>query len=152
MSNIMKKSEFTNVKNNMPLIKATAIMGIFTYVFLCCEYLFVNVLSLFTSADNTVSAQNCALGISAVGIMLYPVFNRFCKKQLGKICCAVTCVICVICIVLVCMHISYGVTLWMGFLLFLGSLDSELICLSPPRALFAFFTWSHHNTFFRFRQ
>ena len=119
MSNIMKKSEFTNVKNNMPLIKATAIMGIFTYVFLCCEYLFVNVLSLFTSADNTVSAQNCALGISAVGIMLYPVFNRFCKKQLGKICCAVTCVICVICIVLVCMHISYGVTLWMGFLLFL---------------------------------
>ena len=47
-----------------PYLYAAALMGMFTFLFLGAEYLFVNVLSGVVSEDKTVLAQNYALGIS----------------------------------------------------------------------------------------
>ena len=46
----------------------------------------MDVLSRIVSEDKTVLAQNYALGVSAAGFLLYPLFNRFCKERLKTIC------------------------------------------------------------------
>ena len=56
---------------------AVVLMGLFTFLFLGAEYLYVDVLSRIVSEDKTVLAQNYALGVSAAGFLLYPLFNRF---------------------------------------------------------------------------
>ena len=65
---------------------AVVLMGLFTFLFLGAEYLYVDVLSRIVSEDKTVLAQNYALGVSAAGFLLYPLFNRFCKERLKTIC------------------------------------------------------------------
>ena len=63
---------------------AVVLMGLFTFLFLGAEYLYVDVLSRIVSEDKTVLAQNYALGVSAAGFLLYPLFNRFCKHRLTR--------------------------------------------------------------------
>lgn len=48
-------------------VNAILLIGIFTFVFLGAEYLFVNMISLSVTEGRTVIAQNYALGASAVG-------------------------------------------------------------------------------------
>ena len=57
---------------NKPAIHFILLVGIFTFVFLGAEYLFVNMISLSVTEGKTVIAQNYALGASAVGFFLYP--------------------------------------------------------------------------------
>ena len=45
-------------KERTPYIYAVALMGLFTFLFLGAEYLFVDVLSHIVSEDRTVLAQN----------------------------------------------------------------------------------------------
>ena len=52
-------------------VNAILLIGIFTFVFLGAEYLFVNMISLSVTEGRTVIAQNYALGASAVGFFLY---------------------------------------------------------------------------------
>lgn len=66
-------------KDRIPYINAVVLMGLFTFLFLGAEYLYVDVLSRMVSEDKTVLAQNYALGVSAAGFLLYPLLNRFCK-------------------------------------------------------------------------
>ena len=73
---IIKKS-FTNPKS----IYAILLLGIFTFLFLGAEYLYVNMISLTAGDEKPVIAQNYALGISAVGFLLYPLFHRFLKRR-----------------------------------------------------------------------
>lgn len=56
---------------------AIVIMGVFTFIFLCTEYLYVNRISGNISENKTVLVQNYALGVSALGFVLYPVLNRY---------------------------------------------------------------------------
>ena len=85
-------------KERTPYIYAVALMGLFTFLFLGAEYLFVDVLSHIVSEDRTVLAQNYALGISAAGFALYPLFNRFCKDRLKAVCSVIIgfCLFCVL--------------------------------------------------------
>ena len=73
-------------KDKIPYINAVVLMGLFTFLLLGAEYLYVDVLSRIVSEDKTVLAQNYALGVSAAGFLLYPLFNRFCKERLKTIC------------------------------------------------------------------
>lgn len=63
---------------------AIVIMGVFTFIFLCTEYLYVNRISGNISENKTVLVQNYALGVSALGFVLYPVLNRYCKKDIAS--------------------------------------------------------------------
>lgn len=122
MSNVLIKitqSACFKKKDGISYINAVVLMGLFTFLFLNAEYLFVDVLSRMVSEDKTVLAQNYALGVSTAGFLLYPLLNRFCKNRLKTVCFAVFSLASVLCIALICMGTAYTATFIAGLVLFL---------------------------------
>ena len=119
-------------KDRIPNINAVVLMGLFTFLFLGAEYLYVDVLSRMVSEDKTVLAQNYALGVSAAGFLLYPLLNRFCKNRLKTVCFAVFGLSSVLCIAFICMGTAYSATFTTGLVLFLllGLLGSGVFYVS----------------------
>jgi len=122
MNSILKKirqSDAFNEENRIPYTKAIVLMSLFTFVFLGAEFLFVNMISRTVSGNQSVNAQNYALGISVIGFVLYPVFSRFCKGKWQTALAMCAPILSVICLFVICRHASYALTLGMGLLLFL---------------------------------
>ena len=122
MSNVLTKitqSVDFKKKDRIPYINAVVLMGLFTFLFLGAEYLYVDVLSRMVSDDKTVLAQNYALGVSAAGFLLYPLLNRFCKNRLKAVCFVMISLASVMCIALICMGTAYTATFIAGLVLFL---------------------------------
>lgn len=122
MSNIVTKitqSVDFKRRDRIPYINAVVLMGLFTFLFLGAEYLYVDVLSRMASEDKTVLAQNYALGVSAAGFLLYPLLNRFCKNRLKAVCFVMISLASVLCIALICMGTAYTATFIAGLVLFL---------------------------------
>lgn len=94
-------------------------MSLFTFVFLGAEFLFVNMISRIVSGHRSVAAQNYALGVSAVGFVLYPLLCRFCKGNAQTSVSVCAAVISNACLFLMCRSGSYTLTLIAGLLLFL---------------------------------
>ena len=111
---IIKKS-FTNPKS----IYAILLLGIFTFLFLGAEYLYVNMISLTAGDEKPVIAQNYALGISAVGFLLYPLFHRLLKRRVQIVGLFILALAAAVCNFLVQKHVSYSSTLLSGMTLFL---------------------------------
>ena len=135
MGNILTKmtqSVDLKKKDRIPYINAVVLMGLFTFLFLGAEYLYVDVLSHMVSEDKTVLAQNYALGVSAAGFLLYPLLNRFCKNRLKTVCFAVFSLASVLCIAFICMGTAYSATFTAGLVLFLllGLFGSAVFYLS----------------------
>ena len=108
------KKVFTKPKS----IYAILLLGVFTFLFLGAEYMYVNMLSLTAGEEKTVIAQNYALGVSAVGFFLYPLLYRAMKKR-GQI--AVLTFLAfaaTVCIFLIQKHISYLSTMLVGMAFF----------------------------------
>ena len=105
-------------KTASPYLCAAALMGLFTFLFLGAEYLLVDVLSGVVSEDKTVLAQNYALGISAVGFVLYPLFGR-CNNRLKAVCAGLVGILSVLCIALICVGTAYIGIFTAGLVLFL---------------------------------
>ena len=105
---------------------AIVIMGIFTFIFLCTEYLYVNRISGNISENKTVLVQNYALGVSALGFVLYPVLNRYCKKRYRKFWLIAISAISLFGILAICQSDTYEVILIVGFIvsLMLGMFGS----------------------------
>lgn len=118
-----------NGKNVKEYISAIMLMGIFTFIFLDCEYLFVNMISLSTVESKTVAAQNYSLGISALGFVLCPILLNHLGKIAKAATTAITAVLSVGLIIMIYNHISYTATLISGMLLFtlLGGIGSTAI-------------------------
>ena len=95
------------------------IMAQFTFLFLGLEYLFDNMMSLVTSQENVVLAQNCVLGMSTIGFLLYFLIHRLLKNSMSKTYVMVANFISIFFMIMICQHISYGMTLLFGLLLFL---------------------------------
>ena len=122
MNSILKKirqSDAFNEENRIPYTKAIVLMSLFTFVFLGAEFLFVNMISRTVSGNQSVNAQNYALGISVIGFVLYPVFSRFCKGKWQTALAMCAAILSVIFLFVICRHASYALTLGMGLLLFL---------------------------------
>lgn len=122
MSNVLTKitqSACFKKKDGISYINAVVLMGLFTFLFLGAEYLYVDVLSRMVSEDKTVLAQNYALGVSAAGFLLYPLLNRFCKNRLKAVCFVMISLASVLCIALICMGTAYTATFIAGLVLFL---------------------------------
>ena len=90
-------------------------MGLFTFLFLCTEYLYVDVLSRMVSGDRAVLAQNEALGVSAAGFLLYPLAERFGREQL--VLTGLAGLLSMGCILLICGGTAYRVTFPAGLLM-----------------------------------
>lgn len=122
MSNVLTKisqSVDFKKKDRIPYINAVVLMGLFTFLFLGAEYLYVDVLSRMVSEDKTVLAQNYALGVSAAGFLLYPLLNRFYKNHLKAVCFVMISLASVLCIALIGMGTAYTATFIAGLVLFL---------------------------------
>ncbi|PWL95354.1 MAG: helix-turn-helix transcriptional regulator [Clostridiales bacterium] len=122
MSNVLIKitqSARFKKKDGISYINAVVLMGLFTFLFLNAEYLFVDVLSRMVSEDKTVLAQNYALGVSAAGFLLYPLLNRFCKNRFKAVCFVMISLASVLCIAFICMGTAYTATFIAGLVLFL---------------------------------
>ena len=70
---------------SLPYIYAIVLMGLFTFVFLSVEYMFVNELSLLVSEQKATLSQNYVLGVSTAGFLLYPLFKHFLNNRLYKL-------------------------------------------------------------------
>ena len=113
-------------------INAILLLSIFTFVFLGVEYLYVNMMSRMVGEDQTVIAQNYALGISVLGFILYPVLNRAVHERFKALLTFSTVLVSIICIFLIQQHISYAITLTAGLILFFLQFGSLFGCLYHP--------------------
>lgn len=100
-------------------VNAILLIGIFTFVFLGAEYLFVNMISLSVTEGRTVIAQNYALGASAVGFFLYPAMERWGGRRYKSALTFILALGAIICTFIVQQHISYAATMTAGMVLFL---------------------------------
>lgn len=75
-------------------------------------------MSRMVGEDQTVIAQNYALGISVLGFILYPVLNRAVHERFKALLTFSTVLVSIICIFLIQQHISYAITLTAGLILF----------------------------------
>ena len=100
-------------------VNAILLIGIFTFVFLGAEYLFVNMISLSVTEGKTVIAQNYALGASAAGFFLYPAMERWVGRRYKSALTFILALGAIICIFIVQQHISYAATMTAGMILFL---------------------------------
>ena len=135
MNSILKKirqSDAFNKENRIPYTKAVLLMSLFTFTFLGAEFLFVDMISRIVSGNQSVSAQNYALGISVIGFVLYPLFCRVCKGKLQSAVTMCASILSVVCLFVICCHSTYMLTMCMGLLLFLilGAFGSAVFCKS----------------------
>lgn len=112
---MMLKKEFTKPGT----LYAVLLLGMFTFLFLGTEYMYVNMLSLTAGEEQTVIAQNYALGFSAVGFFLYPPIHRFLKQGARDVLLAVLALVAVGCNFFIQRHSSYASTMLSGMALFL---------------------------------
>lgn len=70
---------------SIPHIYAIILMGLFTFVFLSVEYMFVSRVSLLVSQQRATLSQNYVLGVSTAGFLLYPLFKHFLNNRLYKL-------------------------------------------------------------------
>ena len=122
MNSILKKirqSDAFNKENRNSYTKAVLLMSLFTFTFLGAEFLFVDMISRIVSGNQSVSAQNYALGISVIGFVLYPFFCRVCKGRLQSAVTVGAAILSAVCMFLICRRSTYTLTMCMGLLLFL---------------------------------
>ena len=78
---------------SLPHIYAIILMGLFTFIFLSVEYMFVSRLSLLVSEQKATLSQNYVLGVSTAGFLLYPLFKHFLSKGLQNFLMIFTCLL-----------------------------------------------------------
>lgn len=122
MKSILKKIRQCgafNKESGVPYAKAVALMSLFTFTFLGAEFLFVNMISLTVAGNQSVASQNYALGISVIGFALYPLYCRFCKRNMQPMISIGAAILSVVCLFVICRHSTYTLTMSMGLILFL---------------------------------
>lgn len=133
----MKAEERTNY------IKAIMLMSIFTFIFLGIEYLFIDMISLLISENKVVLSQNYVLGMSCLGFVLYPLYNRYFKGLSRRICIGISAIIIITLITIIYLHPTYLITLITGLILFLflgglgGVTSYKAICILPNQKYLA---------------
>lgn len=124
-------------------IKVIMLMAIFVFIFLGIEYLFVDMISLLVSENIVVLSQNYVLGMSCLGFVLYPLYNRYFKGLSRRICIGISATIIVALITIIYLHPTYLITLITGLILFLflgglgGVTSYKAICILPDQKYLA---------------
>ncbi len=122
MNSIFKKLRQSGASDNKNLTaraKAVVMMGLFTFIFLGTEYLFVNTVSHAVSENTAVAAQNYALGVSVLGFLIYPLFRRVAAKKFRTALSVVGTAAAVSGIFELCFTPFFGTVLSLGLIVFL---------------------------------
>lgn len=121
-------------KDGFLFINAILLMGFFTFLFLGTEYLYVTVISHMVSDNSAVLAQNYALGVSAIGFLLYFLLGYFDRKRARAkdVLFILIGLIALFCIALISMEMAYAIVFTAGLVLFLllGLLGSAAFSVS----------------------
>ena len=121
-------------KDGFLFINAILLMGFFTFLFLGTEYLYVTVISHMVSDNSAVLAQNYALGVSAIGFLLYFLLGHFDRKRARAkdVLFVLIGLIALFCIALISMEMAYAIVFTAGLVLFLflGLLGSAAFSVS----------------------
>lgn len=119
-------------ENSAPYVYSIALMGIFTFLFLGTEYLYVDVLSRLAPGNEVVLAQNYTLGISAIGFLLFPLLKRFSNGKTISAAYTAVGAVSIAYIAFLCANLDYTMTSVIGFALFLllGFLGSAVFYIS----------------------
>lgn len=121
-------------KDGFLFINAILLMGFFTFLFLGTEYLYVTVISHMVSDNSAVLAQNYALGVSAIGFLLYFLLGHFDRKRARAkdVLFILIGLIALFCIALISMEMAYAIVFTAGLVLFLllGLLGSAAFSVS----------------------
>ena len=97
------------------------LLSLFYFLFLGSEYLFDDMIAYYTDSHGVVTAQSYILGISALGFLFYPIYNRILSNRRavtryhGILICFL---ICAACLTGICRHTGYAPTLIFGCILF----------------------------------
>lgn len=130
-------------KERSNYLKAISLMSIFTFIFLGIEYLFVDMISLLVSENRVVLSQNYVLGMSCLGFILYPLYNRYFKGLPRKICIVISAIVIIGLITIIYLHPTYPLTLITGLILFLflgglgGVTSYKALCILPDQKYLA---------------
>lgn len=105
-------------KRNFTVILSLAF---FNFIFLCTEYLFDDVMTLFVDASRVVMAQNVVLGASVLGFVIYGFVDDFvgAKKSTIAAISVVVDVLSIICTFIIGMHPSSGLVMIAGIIDFI---------------------------------
>ena len=57
------------------------LLSLFYFLFLGSEYLFDDMIAYYTDSHGVVTAQSYILGISALGFLFYPIYNRILSNR-----------------------------------------------------------------------
>ena len=109
------KQEFTKLAS----LRAISMLAVFTFLFLSTEYFYVNRIAQNASSARTVTVQNYALGVSAVGFCLYPLLFRFFRDRLRSAVFFTLAMLAVVCFVILGSPVPPGLLTAAGMLLFL---------------------------------
>ena len=107
---------------------AGVLLAIFTFLFLETEYLFVNIMSAFSSSQQAVSAQGIVLGVSVIGFVLYALFHRIKSAFVKRVVTVMFPLIMAVCLFFLYEADSYAICLFAGCVVFvlLGLFGSAL--------------------------
>lgn len=99
-------------------IKVISILALFNFLFLGIEYLFDNMMAYVTDSEHVVLAQSYILGASVIGFLMFPVLKRLMKVRLNFALMFSASMISVICLFMILQHMSYGMILIFGCIVF----------------------------------
>lgn len=123
-------------------LKPIFMMAIFTFTFLGLEYFYVNNISLFVNQQQTVTYQNYALGLSAIGFILYSFIIKKINDKTKVLFLLATTILTILCTIIMSNHLSLTMTIVSGSILFilLGLFGSQIyyysmICLKDDQHL-----------------
>lgn len=117
---------------SLPHIYAIVLMGLFTFIFLTVEYMFVNELSLLVSEQKATLSQNYVLGVSTAGFLLYPLLKHFLSRRLQNILMILAALLSVFFTILITCSKSFEYIFHAGIILFilLGLVGSNVYYVS----------------------
>ena len=126
------KADGIKTTASLPHIYAIILMGLFTFIFLSVEYMFVSRLSLLVSEQKATLSQNYVLGVSTAGFLLYPLFKHFLSKGLQNFLMIFTCLLSVFLTISTCCGRSFEYIFSGGIILFilLGLVGSNVYYVS----------------------
>ena len=117
--------------SNNGIVLAVIALAIFNFIFLGIEYLFDEMIGYATDSHGVVFAQNCILGVSALGFIGYDYISRCLSIREKKIWLVGMLIVSELALFVVLQHMSYQLTMLAGFFLFflLGVLGSAVCYL-----------------------
>ena len=94
------------------------LLAIYNFCFLGTEFFFDDMMALLTNSAGVVNAQNIVLGVSFIGVIVYPVFCKYLSDIVKRIISVMACIISIVCVFVIMQHQNYTLVMGAGIVCF----------------------------------